>query len=76
MGEVREMLAKKDSHTTQAIREAVTSFQQSSLKLFEVAYKKMAEKNSPSGGGGGSQQSTEADQQQQQSEEQKKEEQK
>lgn len=39
---VRERLANKDSETAESIRSATTELQQASLKLFEMAYKKMA----------------------------------
>ncbi|VDD91049.1 unnamed protein product [Enterobius vermicularis] len=43
--EVKALLAKKDTETVATLREAISSLQQQSLKLFEAAYKKMAEKN-------------------------------
>lgn len=43
--EVKALLAKKDTETVATLREAVGALQQQSLKLFEAAYKKMAEKN-------------------------------
>nr|QWV59539.1 heat shock protein 70-5 [Lasioderma serricorne] len=39
---VKELLAKKDDSDPEEIRKQVGTLQQSSLKLFEVAYKKMA----------------------------------
>merc|ERR1712136_309984 len=39
---VREMIANKDNLTVDEIRESFSSLQQKSLKLFEMAYKKMA----------------------------------
>lgn len=39
---VRELLANKDSADPEEIRKLTSSLQQSSLKLFEMAYKKMA----------------------------------
>lgn len=62
IAETKEILAKKDTEKPETIKEAVSSLQQASLKLFEVllayniqliyvfqaAYKKMAEKNSGS----------------------------
>lgn len=39
---VRELLAKKDEVDPEEIRKTTTTLQQSSLKLFEMAYKKMA----------------------------------
>jgi len=38
---VRNKLANKDSESGESIREAVSDLQQTSLKLFEMAYKKM-----------------------------------
>ncbi|EHB06159.1 Stress-70 protein, mitochondrial [Heterocephalus glaber] len=37
---MRELLARKDSETGENIRQAASSLQQASLKLFEMAYKK------------------------------------
>jgi len=46
MAKLREILADKDSHSNETIREAFSALQQKSLKLFEMAYNKMAsEKN-------------------------------
>lgn len=42
IAKVREILANKDNETVDSIREAFSSLQQKSLKLFEMAYKKMA----------------------------------
>ncbi|XP_065169830.1 heat shock 70 kDa protein cognate 5 [Atheta coriaria] len=42
IGKVREMLAKKDEMDPEEIRKTTSTLQQSSLKLFEMAYKKMA----------------------------------
>ncbi|KAK5983172.1 Chaperone protein DnaK [Trichostrongylus colubriformis] len=49
--ETKKILANKDNEKPETIKEAVSSLQQQSLKLFEAAYKKMAEKNSPGSGG-------------------------
>ncbi|XP_003741242.1 stress-70 protein, mitochondrial [Galendromus occidentalis] len=49
IAKVREMLAKKDEITGEAITEATHDLQQQSLKLFEAAYKKMAAERSTSG---------------------------
>lgn len=38
---MRELLARKDSETGENIRQAATTLQQASLKLFEMAYKKV-----------------------------------
>lgn len=49
--ETKKILANKDNEKPETIKEAVSSLQQQSLKLFEAAYTKMAEKNSPGSGG-------------------------
>lgn len=41
IGKVREMLAKKDEMDPEEIRKTTSTLQQSSLKLFEMAYKKV-----------------------------------
>jgi len=53
IGEVRQKLADKDNMTGEEIKKSVSDLQQSSLKLFEMAYKKMAsERESGSGSSG------------------------
>jgi len=42
IGQVREKIANKDSESIDSIRESFQALQQKSLKLFEMAYKKMA----------------------------------
>jgi len=42
---LRQVLADKDNHTNEQIREAFSNVQQKSLKLFEMAYNKMAQEN-------------------------------
>lgn len=55
---VREKLADKDNTDPEEVRKATTQLQQASLKLFEMAYKKMAsERESSSGSSGSSDQS-------------------
>ncbi|GJQ73079.1 Hsc70-5 [Trypoxylus dichotomus] len=56
IAKVRELLAKKDDVDPEEVRKATASLQQSSLKLFEMAYKKMASEreNTSSSGGTGS----------------------
>merc|ERR1711923_153091 len=54
--EVREKLADKDNMTGEEIKKTVSDLQQSSLKLFEMAYKKMASERE--GGSSGSSEST------------------
>lgn len=39
---LRELLANKDNVDPEEIKKATSSLQQASLKLFELAYKKMA----------------------------------
>lgn len=41
ISKVRDLLANKDSETGENIKQAATTLQQSSLKLFEMAYKKV-----------------------------------
>ncbi|BES98923.1 heat shock 70 kDa protein cognate [Nesidiocoris tenuis] len=48
--QVRELLAKKDDADPEEIRKTVSSLQQASLKLFEMAYKKMAAERESSSG--------------------------
>uniref|UniRef100_A0A8C0UUP7 Stress-70 protein, mitochondrial n=1 Tax=Cyanistes caeruleus TaxID=156563 RepID=A0A8C0UUP7_CYACU len=52
IAKMRELLARKDSETGENIRQAATSLQQASLKLFEMAYKKMASEREGSGSPG------------------------
>ncbi|GIY15527.1 stress-70 protein, mitochondrial [Caerostris extrusa] len=40
--EVRQLIANKDQESPETLRKATQELQQSSLKLFEAAYKKMA----------------------------------
>ena len=49
--EVREKLADKENMTGEEIKKTVSDLQQSSLKLFEMAYKKMAAEREGSGSG-------------------------
>ena len=39
---MREVLARKDSETAESIRQEYSELQQKSLKLFEMAYKKVS----------------------------------
>lgn len=41
ISKVRDLLANKDSETGETIKQAANSLQQASLKLFEMAYKKV-----------------------------------
>merc|ERR1712008_291562 len=52
--EVREKLADKENMTGEEIKKTVSDLQQSSLKLFEMAYKKMAAEREGGGSGSGS----------------------
>uniref|UniRef100_A0A8V0Y005 Stress-70 protein, mitochondrial n=1 Tax=Gallus gallus TaxID=9031 RepID=A0A8V0Y005_CHICK len=52
IAKMRELLARKDTETGENIRQAATSLQQASLKLFEMAYKKMASERESSGSSG------------------------
>lgn len=49
IAKVREILADKDNKTPEEIQQASSALQQSSLKLFEAAYKKMASEREQSG---------------------------
>uniref|UniRef100_A0A2K5ZEM3 Stress-70 protein, mitochondrial n=1 Tax=Mandrillus leucophaeus TaxID=9568 RepID=A0A2K5ZEM3_MANLE len=49
ISKMRELLARKDSETGENITQAATALQQASLKLFEMAYKKMASGSSGTG---------------------------
>uniref|UniRef100_A0A8C4VU68 Heat shock protein family A (Hsp70) member 9 n=1 Tax=Gopherus evgoodei TaxID=1825980 RepID=A0A8C4VU68_9SAUR len=55
IAKMRELLARKDAETGENIRQAASSLQQASLKLFEMAYKKMASEREGSGGSSGDQ---------------------
>jgi len=46
---LRQVLADKDNHSNEQIREAFSNVQQKSLKLFEMAYNKMAQENKSEG---------------------------
>nr|CAB3254530.1 stress-70 protein, mitochondrial-like [Phallusia mammillata] len=47
---LQEILAEKDAKEVEEIRQAFSNLQQKSLKLFEMAYKKMAAEKESSGG--------------------------
>merc|ERR1711976_769197 len=54
IAKVRQLLANKDDEDPETIRVATSELQQASLKLFEMAYKKMAsEREGSSGDSGG-----------------------
>ncbi|XP_070300814.1 stress-70 protein, mitochondrial isoform X2 [Salvelinus sp. IW2-2015] len=54
IAKVRDLLSRKDEETGENIKQAATTLQQASLKLFEMAYKKMASEREGSNGGSGS----------------------
>merc|ERR1719381_456314 len=58
IAEVREKLQDKESMDPEAIKSTVNELQQSSLKLFEMAYKKMASENASSSGDSSSESSS------------------
>jgi len=43
ISQVREVMSKKDDTSPEEIRKLTSSLQQASLKLFEMAYKKVTE---------------------------------
>jgi len=47
---LKEMIANKENHSPEDIKTASDEFQKDSLKLFEIAYKKMAAERESSGG--------------------------
>ncbi|XP_071447813.1 heat shock 70 kDa protein cognate 5 [Hetaerina americana] len=60
--EVRDIVAKKDEKDPEEIRKATSALQQASLKLFEMAYKKMAaDRESTSGSSTSSESSGDAE---------------
>ncbi|XP_038868526.1 stress-70 protein, mitochondrial-like [Salvelinus namaycush] len=54
IAKVRDLLSRKDEETGENIKQAATTLQQASLKLFEMAYKKMASEREGSNSGSGS----------------------
>lgn len=58
IADLRALLAKKDTTEPEEIRKATSQLQQSSLKLFEMAYKKMSAERNQSSAGSSSEQST------------------
>jgi len=72
IAQVREVVSKKDDTSPEEIRKLTSSLQQASLKLFEMAYKKMAAERKGSSSGSGessSQQSETSDEKQEKKEE-------
>lgn len=63
IAKVREMLVNKDNTDPEEIKKATSTLQQASLKLFEIAYKKMAsERDSSSSSSQSTEDSTSGDQ--------------
>merc|ERR1712168_1581886 len=58
IAEVREVLANKENESPEKLKEVTNNLQQQSLKLFEIAYKKMASERE----GNASQQTSESEQ--------------
>lgn len=58
---VREILGKKDTESAESIKQATNDLQQASLKLFEMAYKKMASERAGSESSGSSDSSSSQD---------------
>uniref|UniRef100_A0A224Z482 Molecular chaperone DnaK n=1 Tax=Rhipicephalus zambeziensis TaxID=60191 RepID=A0A224Z482_9ACAR len=58
---VREILSKKDTESAESIKQATNDLQQASLKLFEMAYKKMASERAGSESSGSSDSSSSQD---------------
>lgn len=50
IAKVRELLTNKDTVDPEEIKKATSTLQQASLKLFELAYKKMASERESSSG--------------------------
>lgn len=49
ISKMKELLTRKETETGESIKQAASSLQQASLKLFELAYKKMASEREGSG---------------------------
>jgi len=60
--EVRDKLANKDEMDPEEIKSTVSDLQQSSLKLFEIAYKKMAQDRNEGSGSSSDSSSSESEQ--------------
>uniref|UniRef100_L7LX08 Putative molecular chaperones mortalin/pbp74/grp75 hsp70 superfamily n=1 Tax=Rhipicephalus pulchellus TaxID=72859 RepID=L7LX08_RHIPC len=58
---VREILSKKDTESAESIKQATNDLQQASLKLFEMAYKKMASERAGSESSGSTDSSSSQD---------------
>nr|UTH79108.1 heat shock protein 70-5 [Protohermes costalis] len=76
IAKVREILTNKDQADPEEIRKVTTTLQQSSLKLFEMAYKKMASERESSSSSGSSSGSTSSESSEQTTEEKNKKEEK
>lgn len=61
ISKTREILANKDNVEPQAIKDATNELQQASLKLFEMAYRKMAAEREQSSGSSSSSSANESD---------------
>ncbi|XP_060527131.1 heat shock 70 kDa protein cognate 5 [Cylas formicarius] len=61
LAKLRELLARKDDADPEEIRKATTQLQQSSLKLFEMVYKKMASERDGASSSGEQQQQQQTD---------------
>lgn len=55
---VKELIANKDSADPEEVKKATSTLQQASLKLFELAYKKMASERESSSSSSSTSQST------------------
>ena len=73
ISKTREVLANKENVTPEAIKEATNELQQGSLKLFEMAYKKMAAEREGTSSSSSSSSSSEDSSSQQDSQEKKEE---
>lgn len=73
ISKTREILANKDNIAPEAVKEATNELQQASLKLFEVAYKKMAAEREGGSGSSSSSSSSSSDSSSEQSGEKKEE---
>ncbi|KAJ9596459.1 hypothetical protein L9F63_012498 [Diploptera punctata] len=69
--QVRDVVAKKDETSPEEIRKLTTSLQQASLKLFEMAYKKMAAEREGSSGDAGRSSEEKSEEKQEQKKEEK-----
>ena len=61
IADLRTLLANKETADLEEVRKATSSLQQSSLKLFELAYKKMSAERESNAGAGSSDSSSSSD---------------